>query len=64
MGQKFTAIYVDSWMQGSHQISLTKMERLEQLEGETIKEMLSRQGILESTVFIFEGHPKLEGEGA
>ena len=62
MGQKFTAIYVDSWMQGSNRASLIKIERLEQLEEETVEETLSRLGILESTVFLFEGHPKLERE--
>jgi len=57
----FTVIYVGSWMADSHRNSITKMVRVQQREGETIKEMLDREG-LSSVVFIFHGWPKLQGE--
>ena len=64
MEKKFTAIYVDSWMSGSHWHSLTKMHRFIQHENETVMQALERsgKGIADATVFIFEGHPKLQGE--
>ena len=59
---KFTAIYTDSWMAGSHWHTLTKMRRIEQHEGETVGDMLTREWIAESTVFLFIGHPAMQGE--
>jgi hypothetical protein len=52
---KFTAIYVESWMSGSHHHSITKMKRVEQQKGETVVGMLERNFIKDETVFIFEG---------
>jgi hypothetical protein len=54
--KKFTAIYVESWMSGSHRHSVTRMLRIEKFEGETIADMLKREDIDESTVFLFFGH--------
>lgn len=59
---KYTAIYVESWMSGSHRYSLTRMKRIEQQQGETVKQMLEREDVADGLVFLFEGHPKQEGE--
>lgn len=60
--QKFTAIYIKTWQSGSHWHSSEHMRRIEQREGESVGDMLDREGIKETTVFLFVGHPKLEGE--
>lgn len=59
---KYTAIYVDSWMSGSHMHSLTKMRRIEQKGTETVLDMLKREGLDSSATFLFVGHPRLQGE--
>lgn len=58
----YTAIYIDSWMSGSHSHSLTKMRRFQTLEGESVLDALRREEIENETVFIFKGWPLLEGE--
>ncbi len=62
MNQQYTAIYVESWMSGSHQHSLTKIKRIEVKEGETVVEVLEREQIKDTTVYLFVGWPKLQGE--
>jgi hypothetical protein len=70
---KFTAIYTVSV--GHYRNSYPKMIRFEQLEGETILGALNRAGyaeqdaanqdrwdISEATVYLFEGHPRMQGE--
>ena len=59
---KYTAIYIDSWMAGSHMHSLTKFKRIEVKESETVLDALKREEIADSTVFLFEGWSKLQGE--
>lgn len=59
---KVTAIYVDSWMSGSRQVSLTRVRRLEVNENETINDALDREGIKEQTEYLFDGWPKQIGE--
>ncbi len=59
---KYTAIYVESFMSGSHRHSMTKMARLTKLIDEDVKTMLMRAGIADDVIFIFLGHPPLEGE--
>ena len=59
---KYTAIYIDSWMSGSHMQTVTKFLRFETLEKETMGDALKRLNIDYSTVFIFVGHPILQGE--
>lgn len=61
MSNKFTAIYTDSWMSGSHRQTLTRMLRVEQRDGETVSDMLKRENI-DDLVFLFYGHPAMEGE--
>lgn len=39
---------------------LTQMRRIELREGESVVEMLEREDL--SPLYIFHGHPKLEGE--
>lgn len=60
--KQFTSIYVDTWMPGCHQQSIARMKRIELQDGETVLDCLKREGISESTVFLFAGHPKLQGE--
>lgn len=55
MGKKYTAIYVESWLSGSHWQSLTRMKRIEKRVDERVTEMLENEGILDSVVFLFEG---------
>lgn len=59
---KYTAIYEHRWMQGSHWHCLTKFKRIEIKQGESVLDALKREGIYESTVFLFHGHPLLQGE--
>ena len=65
--EKFTAIYVEGWLSGAHYHSITRMKRFtlkakENGEMETVLEALVREGIEAKTQFLFEGHPKLQGE--
>lgn len=73
MPNKFTAIYTVSV--GSHRASYPKLVRFEQHEGETVIGALNRAGyatqkageewdISESTVYLFNGWPSLQGEDA
>lgn len=59
---KFTAIYSDSWVSGGRMVSSTQMRRIEQKDGETVVDMLKREGIDRNTLFLFQGHPLLQGE--
>jgi hypothetical protein len=59
---KYTAIYIETWMKGSHMCSLERMRRIEKHQHETVGDMLKREGIDDSTVFLFVGHPLLQGE--
>jgi hypothetical protein len=60
--EKYTAIYTDCWMAGSHQQTLAKMRRIERAEHETVIEMLKREGIDDSVIYLFNGHPTMQGE--
>ncbi len=59
---KFTVIYTESWMAGSHSHTLTHMRRIEQRDGETVEDMLSRECVEDCWVFLFYGHPPAYGE--
>ena len=59
---KFTAIYVDSWMSGSHRHSLTRFKRFTCGSNESVGAALRRLNIAEETVYLFVGWPKLQGE--
>lgn len=59
---EFTSIYIETWQTGSHCHSLTKMKRIRQKNGETVLDMLKREGIDEATQYLFHGWPKLQGE--
>jgi hypothetical protein len=54
---QYTAIYVDSWLMGSHMQHHTKMARLTRNEGESVRDMLERNFLLDATVFLFHGWP-------
>lgn len=69
--KKFTAIYTESV--GNYGATIVKMVRLTQHDHETIVQAVNRVGyetqqegwnydIFDSVVFLFEGHPQLEGE--
>lgn len=59
---KFTAIYTDSWMSGSHRQTLTLMKRIEQQENETLEQMIEREDVADGLVFLFHGHSQMQGE--
>jgi len=59
---KYTAIWVDSWMTGSHRHSLTKITRFTVKEGQTLKEVLIKLDLENRIVFLFKGWPLLQGE--
>lgn len=59
---KYTAIWVDSWMMGNKQVSLTKAYRFECSEDVQVMEHLDMQGIADAVVFLFEGWPRFCGE--
>ena len=58
---KYTIIYTESWMSGSHRQTQVRMMRAERNKNETVAEMLKRHDLY-NVNFIFEGHPKREGE--
>ena len=60
--EKFTAIYTNCWMAGSHMQTLVEMRRIERAENETVADMLVREGIDDSIVYLFNGHPTMQGE--
>jgi len=62
MSTKFTAVYLDSWFSASQWHSLTKIRRVVQQDDESVLEMLEREGIARVTLFLFQGHPPLQGE--
>jgi hypothetical protein len=53
---KYTAIYVESWVNGGHRSSQTVKRKIERKDGESIGEMLEREGVADSLVFLFAGH--------
>jgi hypothetical protein len=60
--KKYTAIYVEPFMSGSHMQSVTSFKRIEQKKNETVLDMLKRENIAAQTRYIFEGWARLEGE--
>lgn len=58
----FTVIYTDSWASCGKLHTATKMMRCVLERDETVLDMLMRYGVEDSVVFIFRGHPKLQGE--
>lgn len=62
MSEKFTAIYVESELFGSHMMHFTRMLRLEKSEQETVLDMLAREQIESKVVYLFNGWPTLQGE--
>lgn len=61
--KKYTAIYVENWLSGSHMQYLTKYKRIEvDEEKESVMDVLDREEIGDQTVYLFVGHPKLQGE--
>jgi hypothetical protein len=59
---KYTAIYIDSWLQGSHMVTNTHMKRLETKMDETVEQALERNQVADSMVYLFRGWPLLQGE--
>lgn len=62
MGTKYTAIFNECFNVGSQRQTLTQFLRMEKRENETVEDMLKREGIAGCDIFIFVGHPLLEGE--
>ena len=59
---KLTVIYEDSWMAGSHMNHLVRHKRILQHPDETVLDALTRAGMEDSTQYIFQGWPLLQGE--
>ena len=55
--KQFTVIWLDSWQSGSQKHQQTKMSRV---EAETIQDVMKEYG--DYAVYIFQGHPLMEGE--
>jgi len=62
MSDKYTAIYRESWLAGSHMHTLVRITRIERKEEETVLDMLIREGIEDCVEFLFNGHPTFVGE--
>lgn len=62
MSNKFTAIYNDVWESGIGEFSAARMKRIEQKEGETVRDTLAREEVSDSILFLFHGWPSLQGE--
>ena len=60
--KEYTAIYTEGWTTGSHYHTSVHMKRIVQQDNETLADCLVREGIDQTTQFLFEGHPKLQGE--
>jgi hypothetical protein len=59
---KYTVIYENRWMAGSHMHQLTKIARFKVKPNETMQDALIRIKLVDSAVFIFKGWSLLEGE--
>lgn len=60
--KKYTAIYTDNWMSGSHMQTVTKMQRFTVDDDETIQGVCERLCLWGSITHLFIGHPALEGD--
>ena len=59
MKEKYTAIYRESWLAGSHWQTLICTKRFERKENETMEEALIREKIDDCVEYIFEGREQL-----
>lgn len=57
--KKYTAIYTEHWMSGSHMQTLVQMKRFDLSRNEKIEDALEKEGIADAVVFLFEGWPEL-----
>ncbi len=60
--QQYTAIYTRRFQIGSHHNTIVNMRRIERRDEETVLAMLKREDIEDDAVFLFLGHPPLQGE--
>ncbi len=60
--KKYTIIFTHRFMSGCHMQTMIQYRRCELKEGENVRDMLVREELLDDAIFIFEGHPLLEGE--
>jgi len=64
--EKFTVIYLDSWMSGSNRHAITRMARINVPIDRVpdIMKWIEEQGEIDpnSCVYLFEGHSKMVGE--
>lgn len=61
--QKYTAVWNDVWMQGSHQCSVTKICRFQTDRTDVLVALDESKGIFpESVVYLFLGWPIMQGE--
>lgn len=60
--EKFTVIYTDSWMSGSHMQTIVQIKRIQCEKSESVVDALKRLDLYDQTVYLFEGWPKLQEE--
>ena len=56
--KKYTIIFSESWMTGSHRNSVTRFDRV---ETDDLRRLLKKEYV-GNAWFVFEGWPRLEGE--
>lgn len=59
--KKYTVIYFEPQWSGSQRYNVTSMRRVS-TRGESVDDMLRREGLYDQMIYVFEGWPKLEGE--
>ncbi len=62
MSQRFTAIHYVRLSENNQTVVAANMRRFELEAGETVADALEREGILDTTTFLFVGWPMLQGE--
>lgn len=62
--KKYTVIYMEAWMSGSHRQTITKIQRIQVSPEETLNEVLKREDLYDVMCFVLEGwphHVKIDG---
>ena len=56
--KKFTVVYDESWMSGTHKQTTTHIARVKVEFGQCLSAVLKERGIYETALFVLEGWPK------
>ena len=63
--KKYTVIYEEAWMSGSHGQVVTKMKRITVLPEEALNDVLTREKVIDIMVFLLEGWPShIDADGS